>query len=117
MKPTAQQVLDEVIRLGTEHPDVVYEKSGLDQVGFCSYIGPATGPGEGCIIGQALQNLGWSIKELERIENNERYSRAGAAIGHIAARVFKSPDRNVIDRLGVIQGNQDGGAPWGEAIK
>jgi len=97
----------EVIKLGTENPDFVYNTSG---VGRCYYNrGSDTGPGcKGCIFGQALQNMGWDDKYELFIEMN-------------LVRLFTNLiSDNIItydSHFLVVQQLQDEGHSWGEAIK
>jgi len=107
----------EVIKLGTENPDFIYNPGNL---GLCSYNGPAyrtnntdwlnpikktVGPEcKGCIFGQALQNMGWNPEE--------------ELIGSIST-VLRNHEFHYtkLDVFQEIQNDQDKGLSWGEAIK
>lgn len=113
---TAREVLNEVLELARNRPDFVYldqPDTIRDDVGFasCSYIGAAgqrgREVGEGCIVGQALQNLGVSTAALSLMEGQ------GAAF--VVQRLACAHDEESLDRLRHIQAHQDGGMPWGMA--
>lgn len=128
-KFTSKDVLEEVVRLGRERPDFVYNNQPVREsylgnkqgssVG-CSYTSAVLGSdeGEGCIVGQALMNLGVPEEELKGVVKNvsdlldillpgESYSHAYG--GLITPRIVLA--------LGCIQFNQDRGLPWGEAVE
>lgn len=114
---TARNVLNEVLKLGRNRPDFVYldqPDTVRDDAGFagCSYVG-APGQrgrqvGEGCIVGQALQNLGVSVVALALME--------GHGAGYVVKSLAYECDEPSLDRLRRIQANQDGGMPWGRAV-
>jgi hypothetical protein len=108
----------EVIKLGTENPDFIYNLKNGGR--YCSYSGPSynetwsdklgfekvqIGPEcKGCIFGQAFQNMGWNSEE----------EMAGPIIYVLKNRGI---DRQKLNILQEIQSKQDFGASWGEAIK
>jgi len=104
-KPNFIELVEtELRRLAKEKPDFIYNPSGKN-VG-CSYTGAATnGPEcDGCIFGQAFQRLGVDREDLKECT---------LVISHeLRARGFESPKIWL-----TIQGNQDTGKSWGEAIK
>lgn len=109
MRPTEHEVLQEVVRLGTEYPDVIY-----DSYGGCYYTSPRCGPGSGCIIGQALQNLGWTVAELKQIEKEYEWS---GKVSDMANALFPLPiDDSVVKMLQEIQRAQDNRVSWGRAV-
>ncbi len=107
----------EVIKLGTENPDFIYNPGNL---GICSYNGPAyrievdwsntpikktVGPEcKGCIFGQALQNMGWDDEE----------EMVGSISTILLNHGFHYTKLNVFQE---IQNDQDRGHSWGKAIQ
>lgn len=100
------KIREELIKLGTEKPDFVYNTDPDNT--SCCYDGPAmdfnenpVGPEcSGCIIGQALQRLGWDdLVELD-------FS------GYVYQLIADCPT-DITD----VQVAQDSGTPWGQAIK
>lgn len=104
---TAEQLKEEVIRLGSEYPNAVYGTG----TGLCFYNqGKASdGPeAEGCIFGQAIRNLGSEFNEDGTI------SRCSTKFD------FPKLDRSnhkLFDLFQEVQKLQDYGATWGKAIK
>lgn len=106
----------EVIRLATEHPEVVYQRPLTYRNGqplysdYCSYTKGVAGGGEGCIFGQALSNLGMSDDKLAALDGTGGINTVSEAIG-----IEAEQDR--VYNWELVQGRQDLGLPWGEAIK
>ena len=112
----------EVIKLGTENPDFVYNPGNL---GLCSYNGPAyriedawsnnpikktVGPEcKGCLFGQALQNMGWDV-EHELNYGGEIHSLLESISPEFA-------DSISINSLQHVQTRQDNGTAWKEATR
>jgi hypothetical protein len=101
----------QVLLLGHEQPDYVYKNAGT--AGTCKYNGPAVNhmgktvgnPSKGCIIGQALQRLGWT----DEVEMNKM-----CAISSLFLQLG-IPERSLF--LSLVQNAQDVGVPWGKAIE
>ena len=111
---TIENLHDNVIRLAKENPDFVYE-SHESSPDWCLYIHP-DGTG-GCLFGQAL---------LATAEIADRVSmKEGVSVSFLLKNLY---DEGIIeDYLDVVetygswadtvQGEQDTGTPWGEAIR
>ena len=110
-KITLEQVKAEVIKLGQEQPDFIYNPA-YDPLEFsisCFYTeGAKDGPEcNGCIFGQALQNLGVPLEKLETTQTIEfLLSDLGIAVTTEESHHLRK-----------VQEQQDTGKTWGEAIK
>jgi hypothetical protein len=110
---TLEQVKAEVIKLGQEQPDFVYNpnynlESNPDNLSpFCFYNkGAIDGPEcNGCIFGQALQRLGVPIKRLDGVYDSINYLLSDLGITGDVGDLVK------------VQAAQDIGTSWGEATK
>lgn len=115
----------EVRRLAEEHPSFQYKEQATE-LNFhegCSYLGQSLAEpdkGQGCIMGQALVNLGVSREELKRFE--------GVGVGTILrdSEVMEAPYDDVStseDRyseymwLTLVQHHQDEGDDWATAVE
>ena len=94
-----------VRKLAADYPDAVYQ--GTDR--GCFYTIGECGPGNGCIVGQALQKLGY---ELEGFDEQK-----GVGIGILIARLEIPCSCQDKDWLIFVQDYQDMGKPWKEAVK
>lgn len=111
-------VVSEVRRLATEYPDFVYRNG--DEVVGCSNLegGDTKYPHlEGCIIGQAVRNLGFEIPCI-----CEEYN-AARLLSHlydetITCDAAPHPDLSptAIEWLTDVQINQDASHPWRDAV-
>ena len=117
-KVTYEDVLAEVIKVGEAEPDFVYtEQPDADYDGTCHYLyGNDEGEGRGCIVGQALLNLGISKERIESF----REDYADVFLPNVLA--LATPDAyssgyEALKTLTYIQYAQDSGEPWGEAVK
>ena len=116
--PTEQDFIkaveEQLLLLAKEQPSFRYNTSG--ELATCRYNGPAikrndyneivqVGPDcKGCLFGQALQNLGWDdATELKR----------GATIDRQLEFIS---DKSRLSLWRQIQGSQDGGKTWSEAV-
>ena len=101
---TVEQVNTELRRLAKETPNFIYNPSGN---GFCHYTkGHKDGPEcNGCIFGQALQNLGVPKTEFPT-QQTPIYNLWQNLTG-------TKPPESWSD----VQSAQDKGGTWGEAIK
>ena len=116
--PTEQDFIkaveEQLLLLAKEQPSFRYNTSG--ELASCRYNGPATkrndyteivqvGPDcKGCLFGQALQNLGWDdATEL----------RSGSTIDRQLEFVS---DKSRLNLWRQIQGKQDTGCSWSEAV-
>lgn len=128
-KFTESDVLKEVVRLGRERPDFVYNdqpvrkayiESNLDGSVGCSYTSAVLGSdkGEGCIVGQALMNLGVPEEELKGVSTNVIALLEKLLPGESYKYSFgelKIP--RIVRALSHIQINQDSSMSWGEAVE
>ena len=93
--------------IAAEQPDRIYTKDG----GTCLYRRTVQSDGtmRGCIIGEALRRSGWSTTGLDG------WKMGG--IRFILVDVFKlhSDNRQVV-WLGKVQGGQDAGKTWANAV-
>jgi hypothetical protein len=105
----------EVIKLGTENPDFIYNTAYRKLDAQCYYNGSAKsksnvniilGPEcKGCIFGQALQNMGWD--DDYEMKSDKTISALLADFGETSFNFYY---------LNPVQMNQDAGQSWGEAI-
>lgn len=121
--PTEQDFIkaveEQLLLLAKEQPSFRYNTSG--ELATCRYNGPATkrydynemvdalivqvGPDcKGCLFGQALQNLGWD----DAIELT-----SGMTIDIVLGFIS---DKSRLNLWRQIQGSQDGGKTWSEAV-
>ena len=101
---TIKEVETELHRLAKNNPNFVYNPSGE---GNCYYTkGHSRGPKcNGCIFGQAFQNLGVSKEELE-----------GKQIS-VERLWMDAKKESCPDHWGDIQSSQDTGYSWGEIFE
>lgn len=92
----------EVIRLANESPDAVYPSNEK----LCSYLHGKCGNGNGCLVGQAIQNLYPKYFEL----HPDVIEDTGVQSLPELTKVCKS-------WLEQIQLLQDACHPWGECLK
>lgn len=108
-------LLDEVHKLQAEFPDAVYEPDydNWDCPSYGYTIGSA-GNGVGCIVGQAWQRLGVSIKDIEILEQKllERPESSTTVSTMLIELGFR--DNQNVEKLRKIQMNQDLKRKWGE---
>lgn len=117
-KVTYEDVLAEVIKIGEAEPDFVYtDQPGVDYDGTCHYLyGNTEGEGRGCIVGQALLNLGVSKERIESFRNEYADEFLPNVLG-LSNPDKDSPGLKALETLTNIQCAQDDGKPWGEAVK
>lgn len=119
---TIGDVANEVRRLAEAAPDFVYRPEGYDEDtdylsgGSCSYL---TGlDGKGCIVGQALSNLGVDDFTLTDVEYQHAL-HALARVGVIEhSDQFNEDSPLPVEALWIlsVQENQDAANTWGEAV-
>jgi hypothetical protein len=99
--------LDALVRavreIAAEKPNHVYKKQ--PDTGHCLYVQEGGVPG--CIVGQAATRIGVPVDALER------WNDIGQ-IGIVLYRISRSDDR--LSWLIHVQGSQDEGARWAEAV-
>jgi len=99
---TFKMVEDKVRELVKERPDFRYNPGGHEQ---CRYNADDLQPG--CVFGQAFAALGVTIPEdLEGQGIREIFTWLGVPVS-LKDRYWASD----------LQGNQDDGVPWGEALE
>lgn len=118
---TLGDVANEVRRLADEAPTFVYhvapeaDESGEEFIGGCSYL---TGSeGKGCIVGQALVNLGVSTEFLAEAEG-EHALRVLHRLGLVESDSQFEAEQSV-EALWVleVQSNQDLHRAWADAVR
>ena len=128
-KFTAKDVLKEVVRLGRERPDFNYndqperkdyleDKQGVSL--GCSYTSAVLGSdeGEGCIVGQALMNLGVPEEELKDVSTNVSDVLENLLPGESYRFSYgELVTPRIVRALSYIQMNQDSDMSWGEAVE
>lgn len=98
---------NELIKLGTENPDFIYNPNGADT---CHYdCGTENGPEcKGCILGQALKNMGWSDQNELTVQ---------LLICELFDQLVKPDLVTEDDEFMAVQTLQDSGIAWGKAIQ
>lgn len=112
---TYKELLDEVVRVGEDDPEFVYENN--EDGSICSYLGQSTKnpTGQCCIVGQALQNLGVDRRDLLEVEGFGAGSAVTKLLGEtIYGGISTNKELSII---GLIQGFQDAGNSWGRSVK
>ena len=128
-KFTEKDVLNEVVRLGRERPDFVYndqperkaylENKQGSSLG-CSYTSAVLGSdkGEGCIVGQALMNLGVPEEALKDVATNVDCLLGKLLPGESSGYSYgELTTPRIVRALCHIQINQDSDMSWGEAVE
>ena len=107
---------NEVIKLGKENPEFVYNTSGGVEAIQCKYNGPpvdtktneiAGPPSSGCIFGQALTLMGWDDAD----EKDSQWSIVDILQDNTDLSIEK---HHVFES---VQDLQDRGMSWGKCIK
>jgi len=117
-KITPKDVLVEVVKIGKTEPDFVYtNQPGVEYGGSCHYLsGNDEGEGRGCIVGQALLNLGISKERIESFREDYADVFLPNVLG-INPPGEVSEEYTTLKTITHIQYAQDNGKPWGEAVK
>lgn len=126
---TAADLATEVRRLAEESPDFVYMP--IDRVpegdeaepdlwyGGCSYVNGSEG--KGCIVGQALANLGVPVEVLRNHEGNNAagvMQNLGLTPMPEGMRYKPESDYTPEERFcTLVQRGQDQEEPWGTALR
>ncbi len=111
---TVPEVITEMRKIATERPDFVYVEQPMNEperrTSGCSYVSASVGlsEGEGCIVGQALQRLGFDKAALQPFDGHV----ASAALTGLG--VTHGEGDYWIDK---VQSKQDTGSSWGEAVR
>jgi len=115
MRPLTDLV-DAIRKLGANYPDAIYEESD----GTCSYSqgNVVDGPDQqiGCIVGQAAASIGVPYEVL--VDGGEEGS--DVFIDRLINEGLIKPDsydNGKAHWINSVQGSQDGGTEWGEAIR
>lgn len=114
---TIDDVVTKVRKIAAERSDFVYtnqpeskliEPEDLE----CSYTsaGTHTSEGESCIVGQALQQLGYTKEQLNRVN---RWKASEALKG---LKIIYDDKDTKAAWLNYMQSRQDGGTEWGQCI-
>lgn len=110
---TGKKVVKRVREIAKENPDFIYTDQGAND-SECSYLGRSMSEpnvGQGCIVGQALLDLGVTREEM------------------VEAEIEGVPGYEVLEYLGIeskfkhnifldyVQESQDDGETWKEAVE
>jgi hypothetical protein len=98
-------LIQSIRKLAADFPDAVYSVEG-----YCQYTEGKCGPGQGCLVGQGMQNCGMG----EMAEDADILGEIGVSSFFSKANVKNKNDRNWLIK---IQGNQDNGKPWADAVR
>ena len=109
--PTADDVKRAVLDLAKNYPDARYEPCQSPAGNLCLYARGKAGPGEGCIIGQALRMVGINP---ETFDKGESIPRANTLMISLFGGTVKNYDWNWFLR---VQAHQDNGHTWKESIE
>jgi hypothetical protein len=107
---TLDDVVAKVREVAAERPTYVYNNEGMSEYSSsCFYRHGEYGERPGCIVGQALDRLGYVVPEVDEGTN------AGVVLGGL---FDLSDDDNGLKANWVwkVQKEQDGGKSWGDAI-
>ena len=108
-------LLDEVHKLQAEFPDAVYKPDRDNRNGPpYGYTTGSAGNGVGCLVGQAWQRLGVSIKDIEKLEQKLYERPKASTIVSTMLIELGFRDNQNIEKLRKIQLNQDLSRKWGE---
>lgn len=114
---TGKKVAKRVRKIAKKTPDFVYTDQGSEDVeegNGCSYFGRSvTEPnvGQGCIVGQALQDLGVTREEMKKA-NIENLSASDALM-----RLGISSSDKHLHFLDTVQMRQDIGDTWERSVE
>jgi hypothetical protein len=103
--PPLADLVTEIRRLATERPDFVYSppmpnSSACYNVHRDEYGRPI--PGAGCIVGQAMTNLGYVFDSEEDGQGVDEF--------------YDDDDPDLVVWAAKVQTRQDGGATWANAV-
>ena len=121
---SAKQVIAKVRELGANAPENKYVSNN----GFtiCYYhIGKCTNGSTGCIVGQALMELGWVSQydllfyahEYRLYTDEHLIFNDTTNITSLFKKLLIDCQGNELQWLARVQDKQDRGSTWGEAIK
>lgn len=113
-----EPMVREVRRLAAERPDFVYIAQPEHGTAECYYYGAdGKGNGTGCIIGEASKALGASREILQYMDRSRSLEQAlGFALRRLNVNMMPD-ERDALQWLGFVQGNQDMGMSWSEAVE
>lgn len=117
MNITVEDVEREVRNLAMREPDFIYTAQDVSS-SACGYVGKVIGSaeGRGCIIGQALQNLGVSKETLLDFEKKTSDLRVDSGV-YTLLPYLKIGGYGDHSWLVKVQSHQDFGRPWGLAVE
>ena len=133
-KVTLEQLEAAVREIAAERPDFVYTKQparqGYDCEGSeCSYVSAGISvdhQGEGCIVGQALMRIGFDKELLAEIQGGVAQDIRDFLAHPVFQERFEGlsqienlhdPRNHRLRWLSRVQGAQDTGSSWEEAVK
>ena len=107
MHLTVSDLISKVRELAAASPDCRYRSTNGSSSGCCNNRGECTNGTVGCIIGQAAAALGYDW--------GDEPSREGVHL--FVNRVFRHTPRPQTYWLDLVQGQQDLGKTWGDAVQ
>lgn len=111
MTITEIEVETEIRRLAKENPDNIYYRDS----DLCYYTrGNCLNGSVGCIVGQALMNLGVPKGLLAKEDQDDETIGAASLLHRLAVK--PSGRQNFSDWLVFVQMEQDFGGKWGQAV-
>lgn len=114
---TTTDLVKEIREIAASNPDFNYkEQEGYN--GSCSYFGAGVGNLEGqcCIVGQALKNLEVDTTNLMVTESDFTTPTINKAVVDYMVDIKIARARE-LKWLDLVQGYQDAGFPWAEAVQ
>lgn len=111
------RLIAEVKRLAAESPNAQYTPPYLPTYDECMYASGECGTGSGCLIGQALQRLGVSVKRLMEFDEMQPVPGVASVVAFLVNDgVLAPPDTGEVTWLTTVQSAQDGGNFWGQCV-
>jgi hypothetical protein len=112
---TLDDVVAKVREVAAERPTYVYDNGTGGELSSCFYRHGADRSEPGCIVGQALDRLGYVVPE--DLEGRDSYTILNEALGtHFES--WESPANPAGAKwIRGVQFQQDAGKPWGVAVE
>lgn len=114
---TGEKIAKQVRKIAKERPDFVYTDQvtyGVRVDGRCSYLGRSVAEpniGQGCIVGQALQDLGVTREEMVKADIE------CLSASEVIEKFGISSNDKYLRFLDTVQESQDTGYSWEQAVK
>ena len=118
-KIKVSDLLVEVSRVGNANPDVKYQDRVKERdpellSRLCRY---EVAGKPGCIVGEALSNLGVDIRTLTQLDDEAENGSGVANIVYEFADLFEVDDVQAVFELRDVQNCQDKGYSWGDSVE